>query len=32
LLSKKYWRGIYSFIYTFIVLGVYRDAPQHWPL
>ena len=32
MLSKKYWRGIYSFIHTLIVLGVYRDAPQPWAL
>ena len=32
LLSKKYWCVIYSFIYTFIVLGDYRDVPQPWTL
>ena len=28
MLSKKYWCGIYSFIYTFIVLGDFRDPPH----
>ena len=32
LLSKKYWCGIYSFIYTLIVLVDHCDPPQHWPL
>ena len=32
MLSKKYWCGIYSFIYTFIVLGDFRDPPHTWPL
>ena len=27
-LSKKYWLRIYSLIYIFVVLGVYRDATQ----
>jgi hypothetical protein len=26
---KKYWSLIYTFIYTFIVLGADRDAPQY---
>ena len=29
LLSKKYWCGIYSFIYTFIVLRDFRDIRGH---
>ena len=32
LISNKYWRPIYSFLYIIIVYGVHRDAPQHWPL
>ena len=30
--NEIYWCQIYSFIYTFIVLGDYRDLPQLWPL
>ena len=29
-MSKKHWRQIYSFIYIFIVQGVFCDAPQPW--
>jgi hypothetical protein len=32
LVSKKYWRAIYSFIYTFNVLVDHRDPPQPWTL
>ena len=32
MVSKKYWRAIYSFIYTFNVVGDHCDLPQPWTL